>query len=235
MTEGTARTDSPFPSLPFPGQPMAATLRSLKRPLGTNFQCTRHFSRSAYLSGLGPSPYLNPQHPQLDLSRCAHRASLWGKGTLLHRPLSTHKPLPTKSSRARVVSARELYAQRNRSLFMYTSAVVSTRFVSRHAISHILNREFADNLCCRCILRCRTAVPYVLCGNWIRGYARCWYWTVRGRAPRTRRRRKTYQSAFQCRPERATSLDVYASAEIRDGATGRDESRILQGEEQFES
>jgi hypothetical protein len=214
---------------------MAATLRSLKRPLRTNVQCTRYFSRSAYLTRLGPSPYLNRLHPQLDISRCPHRASLWRKGTLLCRPLSTHKPPPTKSPRARVVSARELYAQRNRSLFMYTSAVVSTRFVPRHAISHILNWEYADNLCCRCILRCRTAVPYVLCGNWIRRYARCWHWTIRGRAPRTHRRRKTYQSAFQCRPERATSLDVYASAEIRDGTTRRDESRILQGEEQFGS
>jgi hypothetical protein len=156
---------------------MAATLRSLKRPLRTNFQCTRYFSRCAYLSGLGPSPYLNRLRPQLDISRCVHRASLWRKGTLLCRPLSTHKP-PTKLPRARVVSARELYAQRNRSLFMYTSAVVSTRLVSRHTISHILNRECADNLCCRCILRCRTAVPYVLCGNWIRGYARCWHWAI---------------------------------------------------------
>ena len=216
---------------------MAATLRSLKRPLRTNFQCTRYFSRSVYLLGLAPSPYLTRLHPQRDISRCAHRASLcqWRKGTLLNRPLSTHKPPPTKSPRARVVSARELYAQRNRSLLMYTSAVVSTRFVSRHAISHILNWEYADNLCCRCILRCRTVVPHVLCGNWICGHARCWHWAIRGRPPRTRRRRKTYQSAFQCRPERATSLDVYASTEIRDGATGRDESRILQGEKQFES
>jgi hypothetical protein len=213
---------------------MAATLRSLKRPLRTNFQCTRYFSRCAYLSGLGPSPYLNRLRPQLDISRCVHRASLWRKGTLLCRPLSTHKP-PTKLPRARVVSARELYAQRNRSLFMYTSAVVSTRFVSRHTISHILNRECADNLCCRCILRCRTAVPYVLCGNWIRGYACCWHWAIRGRTPCTRRRRKTYQSAFQCRPERATSLDVHSSAETRDGATRRDKSRILQGEEQLGS
>jgi len=213
---------------------MAATLQSLKRPVRTNFQCTRYFLKSAHLSGLGPSSYLNRLHPQLDISRCTHSPSLWRKGTLLCRPLSTQKP-PTKSPRARVVSARELYAQRNRSLFMYTSAVVSIRFVSRHAISHILTWEYADNLCCRCILRCRTAVPYVLCGNWIRGYARCWYWAIRGRAPCTRRRCKTYQSAFQCRPERATSLDVYASAKIRDGATGRDESRILQGEEQFGS
>jgi hypothetical protein len=212
---------------------MAATLRSLKRPLRTNFQSTRYFSRSACRSGLGPSPYLNRLHLQLDISRCAHRSrsSLWRKDTPLCRPLSTHNPPPTKSPRARVVSARELYAQRNRSLFMYTSAVVSTRLVSRHALSHVLNCEYADNLCCRCILCCCTAVPYVLCGNRIRGYARRWYWAIRGRPPRTCRRRKTYQSAFQCRPERATSLDVYASAEIRDGATGRDKSRILQGEE----
>ncbi|KAH9178238.1 cytochrome c oxidase assembly protein CtaG/Cox11-domain-containing protein [Lactarius sanguifluus] len=40
------------------------------------------------------------------------------------RSLSTHTSHPSKSSRPRVVSARELYAQRNRSLFMYTSAVV---------------------------------------------------------------------------------------------------------------
>jgi hypothetical protein len=124
---------TPIPSL----LPMAATLRSLKRPLRTNFHCTRYFSRSTYLSGLGPSPYLNRLHPQLDISRCVYRTSLWRKGTLICRPLSTHKPPPTKSPRARVVSARELYAQRNRSLFMYTSAVVSTRFVSRHAISHL--------------------------------------------------------------------------------------------------
>jgi len=111
-------------------QPMA-TLRSFIRPLRTDFQSTRYFSRSAHISGLGPSPYLNCLHPQLDISRCTHRASLWRKGIFLCRPLSTHKPPPTKSPRARVVSARELYAQRNRSLFMYTSAVVSTRFVSR--------------------------------------------------------------------------------------------------------
>lgn len=126
---GTARTDTNFfPS--FPGQPMAATLRSLNRPLRTDFQCTRYFSRSACLSGLGPSPYLNRLHPQSDISRCSHKTSLWRKGTLLCRPLSTHNPPPTKSPRGRVVSARELYAQRNRSLFMYTSAVVGTRFAS---------------------------------------------------------------------------------------------------------
>lgn len=119
-------------------QPMAATLRSLKRPLSTNLQCTRYFSssRCAYRLGLGTSPYLNRLHQQR-----AHRATLWRKGTLLYMPLSTHKLPSTKSPRARLVSARELYAQRNRSLFMYTSAVVSTRFVSRHAISHILNHR----------------------------------------------------------------------------------------------
>ncbi|KAI9461675.1 cytochrome c oxidase assembly protein CtaG/Cox11-domain-containing protein [Lactarius psammicola] len=42
----------------------------------------------------------------------------------LRRSLSTHTSRPSGSPRARVVSARELYAQRNRSLFMYTSAVV---------------------------------------------------------------------------------------------------------------
>lgn len=156
---------------------MAATLRSLNRPLRINVQCTRYFSPSAYLSGLRPSPFLNRLHPQLDISRCAHRASFWRKGTLSCRELSTNK-FPPKSSRGRVVSARELYAQRNRSLFMYTSAVVSTRFVSRRAISYILNWEYADNFCRRCLLRCRTAVPYVLCGNWIRGYARCGHWAI---------------------------------------------------------
>ncbi|KAI9440021.1 cytochrome c oxidase assembly protein CtaG/Cox11-domain-containing protein [Lactarius indigo] len=40
------------------------------------------------------------------------------------RSLSTHTTRPSNPSRPRVVSARELYAQRNRSLFMYTSAVV---------------------------------------------------------------------------------------------------------------
>jgi hypothetical protein len=108
-------TPIPFPSLANPGQPMAATLRSLKRPLRTNYHL----------------------HPQLDISRCAHRASLWREGTILCRPLSTHQLPPTKSPRARVVSARELYAQRNRSLFMYTSAVVSARFVSRRAILYL--------------------------------------------------------------------------------------------------
>ncbi len=220
----------PYRTIPSLAKPMAATLRSLKRPLRTNFQCTRYFSSNADLPGLGPSPHLNGLYRQLDFPRCAHRAALWRKSTQSCRSLSTHTPPPPKSPRARVVSARELYAQRNRSLFMYTSAVVSPRFASRCAVVHILNRQYADNLCCRRILRCRTAVPYVLCGNRVRWNTRCRHWAIRGRAPRTHRRGKAHQSALQRRPERATSLEVYASTEIRDGASGRDESRILQGE-----
>jgi hypothetical protein len=156
---------------------MAATLQSLKRPLRTNlnFHRTRYCSSSAYLLGLGAPPYLNRLHPQLDTSRCAHRA-LWRKSTISCRPLSTHTPPLPKSPRARVVSARELYAQRNRSLFMYTSAVVSPRFTPRRIKSHTW--QYADSICCRRFLRCRTAVPYVLCGNWVRGYARCRHWAI---------------------------------------------------------
>ncbi|KAI0303794.1 putative COX11-cytochrome-c oxidase assembly protein [Multifurca ochricompacta] len=57
---------------------------------------------------------------------CQPRISSWTYGvlSLSRRPLSTHMFPPPKSPRARVVSARDLYAQRNRNLFMYTSAVV---------------------------------------------------------------------------------------------------------------
>ena len=101
---------------------MTATLLSLKRP--TNILRTRHYSSIAYFLGLGAPPCLNRLHPQLDTSRWAQRTP-WRKSTLSCRPLSTHTPPLPKLPRARVVSARELYAQRNRSLFMYTSAVVS--------------------------------------------------------------------------------------------------------------
>jgi hypothetical protein len=106
-------------------KPMAATLQSLKRPLRTSILRPRYYSSGAYFLGLGTPPCLSRLHPQLDTSRCAHRR-LWWKSTLSCRPLSTHTPPLPKSPRARVVSARELYAQRNRSLFMYTSAVVSS-------------------------------------------------------------------------------------------------------------
>ncbi|KAF8486133.1 cytochrome c oxidase assembly protein CtaG/Cox11-domain-containing protein [Russula ochroleuca] len=103
---------------------MAAILQSLKRPLRTNIHRTRHYSNGVYLSGLGAAPYLNRLHPRLDTSRCAHGVP-WRKSTLsCSRLLSTHTPPLPNLPRARLVSARELYAQRNRSLFMYTSAVI---------------------------------------------------------------------------------------------------------------
>ena len=151
---------------------MAAILQSLKRPLRSNIHRTRFYSSSAYPLRLGAPPHLNRLYPQLDTSRCAHRV-LWTKGTLSCRPLSTHTPPLPNSPRPRLVSARELYAQRNRSLFMYTSAVVSPRFTPRGITC--LELTYADNPCCWRILRCRTVVPYVLCSNWIRGHARCWH------------------------------------------------------------
>ena len=57
-----------------------------------------------------------------------HNVALCRDAAFSRRSLSTQTFPPSKSSRARVVSARELYAQRNRSLFMYTSAVVRPRF-----------------------------------------------------------------------------------------------------------
>jgi hypothetical protein len=167
VTAAAARTGTDS----FLGRAMAAILQSLKRPLRTNIHRTRHYSNGVYLSGLGAAPYLNRLHPRLDTSRCAHGVP-WRKSTLsCSRLLSTHTPPLPNLPRARLVSARELYAQRNRSLFMYTSAVVSPRLT--RAVSHILNWQCTDSPCCRRILRCSSAVPYVLCGNWVRGYARC--------------------------------------------------------------
>ena len=110
-TEGKLR----FVFLPNPA--MATTLQSLRR-------------------ALRPHPYLNVSrlHQQLSISRCTHNA-FRRKGMLSYRSLSTHTFPPPKSPRARVVSARELYAQRNRNLFMYTSAVV--RSSPRRTISHV--------------------------------------------------------------------------------------------------
>src|SRR6266702_747830 len=58
-----------------------------------------------------------------------HNVALCREVAFSRRSLSTHTFRPSKSPRARVVSARELYAQRNRSLLMYTSAVVRPCFV----------------------------------------------------------------------------------------------------------
>src|SRR5712675_2119168 len=90
---------------------------------------TRVFRTNSRLiySGLGPLPRPNLRHlhPRLDLSTCTlSRSASWRSGTLSCRHLSTHAPPPQRPSHHRLVSARELYAQRNRSLFMYTSAVV---------------------------------------------------------------------------------------------------------------
>lgn len=53
-----------------------------------------------------------------------HNVALCREATFSRRSLSTQSFPSSKSSRARIMSARELYAQRNRSLVMYTSAVV---------------------------------------------------------------------------------------------------------------
>ena len=58
-----------------------------------------------------------------------HNVALCREATFPRRSLSTQSLPPPRSSRARIMSARELYAQRNRSLFMYTSAVVRLCFV----------------------------------------------------------------------------------------------------------
>ena len=100
---------------------MDTTLRTLTRSLRTDIH-TRVFPNCARLSRFSPASHLNQcrLYPPLNTSPRPFRTN----GMLSCRTLSTRAQPPPKSHRARVVSARELYAQRNRSLFMYTSAVV---------------------------------------------------------------------------------------------------------------
>ncbi|KAH9002928.1 cytochrome c oxidase assembly protein CtaG/Cox11-domain-containing protein [Lactarius hatsudake] len=86
-------------------------MAALRRALGA---CT-HTRPYSELSGLRSSSHLKFYR---------QNQHLFSGPTWTRRSLSTHTSHPSKPSRPRVVSARELYAQRNRSLFMYTSAVV---------------------------------------------------------------------------------------------------------------
>ncbi|KAH8994899.1 cytochrome c oxidase assembly protein CtaG/Cox11-domain-containing protein [Lactarius akahatsu] len=86
---------------------------------------------AAMRRALGACAHTRPYSELLGLRSPSHlkfyrqKQCMFSGPTWTHnRSLSTHTSHPSKSSRPRVVSARELYAQRNRSLFMYTSAVV---------------------------------------------------------------------------------------------------------------
>jgi hypothetical protein len=111
---------------------MTINLHTLTRSLRTNtypLYRTRFSLNNVHLSRTAPlSDLMNPcrlLHLRLDIPNPPR--PFWTNNTGPSRGLSTHahaRPPSSKHPRARLVSARELYAQRNRSLFMYTSAVV---------------------------------------------------------------------------------------------------------------
>ena len=104
---------------------MVTNLQTLTRSLRTHLYPlyrTRRRPNSAHFSRSSPLFCVNPcsLHPRLDIPSNPFRTNSAGSS----RTLSTDTRPPPRSPHARLVSARELYAQRNRSLFMYTSAVV---------------------------------------------------------------------------------------------------------------
>lgn len=96
---------------------------AFRRTMAVACALRRALGASTHTRLRSPTTYRQNQYLLLSPT-WTHNAALCRDAAFSRRFLSTHTLPPSKSSRARLVPARELYAQRNRSLFMYTSAVV---------------------------------------------------------------------------------------------------------------
>lgn len=115
------------------------------------------------------------------------------------------------------VSRQQVYAAKNKALLMYTSAVVCL-FISKELVKLSLS---LDRVRCRSDLRSGPPVPNVLRRDRIRWNAKSRDRKIRTRAAGACGRCTPIQSPFQCRPFRATSVDLYAPTEVRQCSTGR--------------
>jgi hypothetical protein len=119
----------------------------------------------------------------------------------------------------RFPSPREHYRARNRTLFMYTSAIVRIPppnfILSIPAIKAVLPvYNNTRNIICSC-----STLSSVLCCNRLRRRPCDRLSTLRFRSSNTHRDRQTYQSALQRGYISCIGLDVHASAKIRHGAS----------------
>jgi hypothetical protein len=148
-------------------------------------------------------------------------------------PLRNADPGPSQQPRRpRLASREEVYKARNRSLLMYTTAVVrlfpsSPLFsLPRSNSAHDIDHWWYWRHLCR-----RPALSRLLRRDRVRGYARRRHGPVRGRPARPRRGRAADQGPLQRGRVRAVAVVVRAPAEVRHGPPWRNQSGVLSSEE----
>jgi hypothetical protein len=115
-------------------------------------------------------------------------------------------------------TSKDVYKAKNRTLLMYTSAIVRYPTTAVPPTSHLrIDHNCSWNNICIC-----ASLPYVLRGNRLCWHAQCWHGPLRGGQTRSYRRCTTNQGSFQRRQVETTSVELHAAAEVCDGVTWRD-------------
>ena len=193
----------------------------------------RRIASSSFGTLHGRPPQLKLVAAEVGLWRC--RATLPRSS---HRVLSTQTtptpptPPPRPRRMENFQSAKDVYKARNRTLLMYSSAVVRpllplTDLPSSPPLVYFFTWTATDNSNPRRHLRLRASLQGLLLRHWVRRHAAGRERALRRRALGSRRGRSQDQSPFQRGPLEPAALDVYAPTEIRGSFTWRDELGVL--------